>query len=239
MKKIEMLGKKFNSWLVIGEGGQSKNKKTMWKCMCDCGKISLVDGFPLRRGYSKSCGCIFTGKVENLTQKKIKELFDYKDGSLIRTAPARRTQVGHISGSNSNGYLVTKICGKTYPNHHLVWLWHMGYLPENQIDHIDRNRSNNRIENLREVSQSCNMRNCGNSIKNRSGVKGVCWDNQAGKWKASIRGNNREINLGVFADKVNAIAARLSAEQCLGYDSCDSNSPAAIYMAKYIGEVTI
>lgn len=171
-------------------------------------------------------------KKGGLTQKKVKELFRYEDGNLIRRkATCNCTKVGDIAGSlGYNGYVITMIDRKTYYNHRLIWLFHNGYFPENDIDHIDRNKSNNRIENLREVSRTCNSKNTGNRSTNRSGVKGVSWSKDCNKWMVRITVNYKDHYIGVFESFAEAVYHRLAVEQCLGWDGCDLNSPAYEYI---------
>lgn len=170
-----------------------------------------------------------------LTQNEFRKLFDYKDGNLIRLVSISSTaQVGDIVGcDDGNGYLRTMVYGNIYGNHRLIWLWHYGYLPENFIDHIDRNTLNNRIENLREITQSCNMRNTGNFKNNTSGVKGVYFHKQRNNWYSFIYINNKKYNLGSFDDFIEAVATRLAHEQSINWNECDSNSPAFIYIQKW------
>jgi hypothetical protein len=169
-----------------------------------------------------------------ITQKRVLELFDYRDGQLICKTPRKKVNVGDVSGcARSDGYLLVGIDGKTYRAHRVVWLYHHGYFPENDIDHIDRNPQNNRIQNLREVSRSCNVRNTGNRADNQSGVKGVLWDNENHKWLASIGLSGKKRNLGRFKCFIEAVAHRLAAEQSLDWNGCDSSSPAFQYMEKY------
>jgi len=92
-----------------------------------------------------------------ISQAYLKEIFDYKDGSLIRKIKtSNRVNVGDIAGSNSgNGYLRACVLGEYFYIHRLVFMWHFGYFP-NEIDHIDGNKHNNTIENLREATHSQN-----------------------------------------------------------------------------------
>ena len=82
-----------------------------------------------------------------ITQQRLKELFDYKEGNLIwKIKPSQPVEIGDIAGCFDNGYLRTIICGKPYLNHRLVYLYFHGYFPENFVDHIDRNTLNNKID---------------------------------------------------------------------------------------------
>lgn len=123
---------------------------------------------------------------------------------------------------------------KNYSAHRLAWLYIHGYLPENQIDHINRQKIDNRICNLREVSSQCNTRNTGNRIDNKSGVKGICFDESRGNWIVYIEVNQKRTYLGRINDFDESVCLRLCAEQCLGWSGCDSNSPAYQYVKKNI-----
>ena len=175
-----------------------------------------------------------------LTQSQVKELFLYRDdGVLVRKKTiSSKAQIGHVAGGkNLNGYIVISIKCKIYCAHRLIWLWHYGYVPENDIDHINRDRSDNRIENLREVSRSCNTRNTGNYITNKSGVKGVHWYKPQGKWAAQIGLNGKIVNIGYYTDFLDAVCARLAAEQAIGWAGCDDCSPAFQYVKANISHV--
>lgn len=134
-----------------------------------------------------------------LTQQRVKELFDYHpDGYLTwKKTIGGRANAGSIAGSmTSNGYLLIRIKQKSTMAHRIVFLWHHGYLPEQDIDHIDGNRTNNRIENLREATRSQNNANSKIARNNTSGYKGVQWCKATRKWRAVIWINNKRKCLG-------------------------------------------
>ena len=165
-----------------------------------------------------------------LTQKEVKEILNYDPLTGIFTrkvSPSRKIRAGSVAGHlNKLGYTEIMISGKIYKAHRLAWLYVYGYFPEHQIDHKDRNKSNNRINNLRHATHSCNMRNTGLQQNNTSGIKGVSWYKRSDKWRARIKVNNKHRHLGYFTDFSEAVCTRLAAEQCLGWPSCDSNTSA-------------
>lgn len=101
-----------------------------------------------------------TIQPEALTQERLRELFEYRDGLLINKS-IRRSQISIGSpagGIDCKGYRKVRVDGRMYRAHRLVFLFHHGYLPE-IVDHIDCSRSNDRIENLRSATKSENGMN--------------------------------------------------------------------------------
>lgn len=135
------------------------------------------------------------------TQDRLKELFEYKDGLLIRkTRPSIRSFVGQVVGfPDPEGYLRVSVDKRQYLLHRLVYLFHHGHVPE-CLDHADGNRSNNKIENLRPATKYQNILNSKFRSDNTSGVKGVCWNARKRKWFARIHVDKRAICLGYYDD---------------------------------------
>jgi hypothetical protein len=172
-----------------------------------------------------------------ITQERVKELFCYKDGSLFWRMSRGHMRVGSMAGSpGSGGYLNVRVDNKLYRAHRLIFLYHFGYMSENEVDHIDRNRLNNKIENLREASRSCNSRNSTQQNSTSSGVKGLSWYKAYQKWQAQIKVHGAVKHLGFYSDFTEAVAHRLAAEQCLDWGDCDSSSPAYQFMKDYCGK---
>ncbi len=126
------------------------------------------------------------------------EYFEYRDGELYyKKSPNKKIILGRKAGciNNSNRYACICIKGKNYKAHRLIFLYHKGYLPK-EIDHIDRNPLNNKIENLRETTRSENCFNTKKYKTNTSGYRGVSWDKKAKKWAAQIQINKKSVYLG-------------------------------------------
>lgn len=120
---------------------------------------------------------------------------------------------GSIAGAtDSKGHRQIRFEGRLYLAHRLAWLMVHGRWPNGEIDHINRVRSDNRIENLRECSHAENSKNSSTYRNNRSGHRGVCFYTKYSKWNAYIRANGRHKNLGYFENIEDAIAARIAAE---------------------------
>ena len=102
----------------------------------------------------------------------IKKYFIYNDdGTFTRTD--RKNSEGSL---DKDGYLMIKIKGKKYRAHRLVYAYHNGHFPSLEIDHINRDRTNNRIENLREVDRQSNVDNTTKKINKDTGVVGIYKD---------------------------------------------------------------
>lgn len=151
------------------------------------------------------------------TQEELRKLFQYEPvtGLLTRKAcTANRHTVGELVGTyGARGYLQVGIYSKKYPAHRVIWCWMTGSWPTHDIDHINRDRSDNRWKNLRSVTRSENNHNAGLSRRNTSGHTGVAWDKSRGKWMVSIRSNGSQKYLGRFDDLLTAIAAHEAAKR--------------------------
>lgn len=132
--------------------------------------------------------------MSDLTQQYVQSLFDYKDGFLIRKTNVANTKAGDVVGLKvaKDGYSRVCVNYKDYLVHRLIFLWHHGFIPKN-IDHINLDRSDNRIENLREATNSQNTYNQFKSNRNTSGCKNVSWYKPGNKWLVRIAHNNRKI----------------------------------------------
>jgi hypothetical protein len=135
------------------------------------------------------------------TKEDVRAVFSYKDGHLIWAVPGNaQTPIGTIAGSPlKDGYKVITYKRKKYMAHRLIFLYHHGHLP-GFVDHIDRDRENNRIENLRECTASENQFNTKARKNSRSGIKGVCWNKQMKKWEANVCANHKRHFCGLFDD---------------------------------------
>lgn len=114
------------------------------------------------------------------------------------------------------GYVVVKLSEKAYRAHRLIWKMVYGVDP-NSIDHIDMNKSNNLLSNLRQVSHEENMKNKKMAKNNPSGCTGVYWRGDSKKWRAVVGNLNRLVHLGNFDTFDEAVAAREVAKIYYGY----------------------
>lgn len=145
-----------------------------------------------------------------ITHQRLKDLLNYDPETGEFTWLASRTgtaRAGTIAGRVNHGYRRISIDGTKYLAHRLAWLHVHGAWPAGDIDHIDMNRSNNRIANLREATTSQNKGNSRAYSNNTSGVKGVCWNKNGRFWQAQIRFQGKKLHLGCFGDINDAAAA--------------------------------
>jgi len=153
--------------------------------------------------------------MKDLTQDQLKELLHYNPDTGIFTNLTSRggVKVGGVAGClNNRGYIDLQIQKKTCLTHRLAFLYMTGEWPADQVDHINGVKDDNRWGNLRDVTNQENGRNQKRRNDNTSGVTGVCWYKQTGKWVAQIKIKNKKKFLGYFADFNEAVSARKEAE---------------------------
>lgn len=137
----------------------------------------------------------------------------------------------NIANSRSvQGYIKIFLDGKSYMAHRLAWLYMEGYFPEYEIDHINRIRHDNKWNNLRHVTTTCNMQNKNVSKNNKTGVNGVTYDTNTNKWRSRITVNKKVISLGRFNNFNEAVKARYEEENNNQNWKCSSKSSAYLYL---------
>lgn len=135
--------------------------------------------------------------LEYPTRDRLRELFDYDatTGHLIRKAATKGYHGDRrITRTNDQGYIVTTLNGVSYRAHHLIWIWHHGMMVE-ELDHRNRVRNDNRLDNLRPCGR---VPNCGNTGPRVHAYKGVTFCKATGRWKAQLGVNYKNVNLGRF-----------------------------------------
>lgn len=216
MKRIDMTGRVCER-LTVKEFDRIENKRTYWICECECGKIVSVEGNKLRSGHTKSCGCYNADRI-----KKQRKFNEYKivDGYVKVKLNDENYMLcdiedwdrfkGHYWFINDTGYAVceTMKTGKLR-FHKLV----TGTTAEVIIDHINRNKLDNRKCNLRIATKEVNGINRGLQSNNTTGYKGVYFDKRRRVWKAWVKVSGKLITLGSYPTKEEAIAARKAGEE--------------------------
>lgn len=147
----------------------------------------------------------------------LRTLFSYNadTGEFVRLyVPARGAKDKPTGSIANNGYLQLKIKGKVYSQHRLAWLYVYGTWPSQNIDHINGNRTDNRISNLRDVSQAVNVKNRRTAKRtNSTGVLGVTRSRRTGRFEACIRFDGRTIRIGSFLTAEDAGDAYMAAKR--------------------------
>lgn len=123
----------------------------------------------------------------------------------------------------SYGYLRGRIDGRMYLAHRVIFAIVMGAWPVNELDHADHDRANNSFGNLKDVTHAQNHKNRSIPLSNTSGVMGVSWCSDRGKWRARIDVERKRVCLGHYIQKSDAILARRDAEKKYGFHDNHGN----------------
>lgn len=210
-KAKDLVGQKFNRLTVIERALNTKSGNARWKCICECGNITVVQSYKLRKGITKSCGCLV---VETMKERQSKEnsltiqgnkvialdannkqfIFDLDKLELVREHYWYVNKRGYVQ--RTDGVLLHRFLTK--PSDYEV------------VDHVNHKTTDNRIENLRVCSHTENMRNSRRYSNNTSGRTGVY--KYKDKWRVTITINKKDKHLGVFGTFDEAVRARELAE---------------------------
>lgn len=169
-------------------------------------------------GVSAVVRIISKEKMETLSRDDLMNLLEYDANSGVfrwKRGGCGKAIAGAIAGGlDRDGYRLIGIDNKAYAAHRLAWLYSYGVWPNGMLDHINLNKDDNRLENLREVGFPLNSHN--RKPYGRSRFKGVSL-HECGKWRASITINKRQTHLGLFHDEEQAAEAyRKAAEAYYG-----------------------
>lgn len=168
----------------------------------------------------------------DLTAQRLREILDYDQRTGVFTWKvmlAHRRKPGDIAGNLTHGYVEIGINNSSYRAHRLAWLHFYGEWPTGQIDHIDGDRSNNAISNLRDVTNQKNS-------QNRHGVSdgkitseylGVTWNAANNCWMAQIKAGNKNQYIGQYATEYDAHVAYLYSKRLHhdGAEICKQDLP--------------
>ena len=162
-----------------------------------------------------------------LTQSRLKELMHYNPDTGVFTWLKSRgggVKAGDIAGVlHHSGYVLIRTGGKVYLAHRLAWLYKAGCWPADMVDHINRNKADNRWCNLREATRSQNAQNAGLQENNTSGVRGVHWNKREGKWCVRCMLGGKRYSFGLYDDLKTAAAVAADARKKLygEFASCE------------------
>lgn len=214
---IDLIGCRFGKLTVLYKE-QTERDANLWDCKCDCGnpEIQIVKGYYLTHGRVKSCGCLhkevnkrtaynrrgkntveFNGNVAKIYNNKGDfALIDSEDWDKIKD----------YYWSLKHGYFCNKQLNTGL--HRFL----MSPNKDEEVDHINRNKIDNRKSNLRIVSRSQNCKNRSRQHDNKSGYTVVCFDDTTNKWRARITVDNKVIYLGYYKKLEDAVKIRREAE---------------------------
>ena len=150
-----------------------------------------------------------------LTQERLKELLNYdaSTGVFTRKVSTNGAKAGDIAGRKTKGrYVEIRVDGGRYLAHRLAWLYMYGEFPSDDIDHINHIKTDNSLANLRVASKAENQKNRSLSIRNKTGVSGVCPHNSG--WYVRV---GKSDYLGLYKDFFEAVCVRKSAENAHNY----------------------
>lgn len=216
----DLTGEVFGRLIVVRQAEDYINPKgvhyAQWECLCNCGNPNYitVSAAHLKDGHTQSCGCLnaeanINGNSYDLSGEygigyigDEEFWFDKEDYDLIKKYTWYKDKDGYIVSDTHKSH--TKL-------HRLI----LNPDPSLDVDHIygNKTRHDNRKSNLRVCTRGQNSRNKIDMSNNTSGCIGVVWHKHANKWMASLTVNNESIYLGLFANKQDAIKARIEAEK--------------------------
>lgn len=217
----DLSGQKFNRLTAI-RIVEKRGKNYYYECVCDCGNTTLVRAGQLTSGGTKSCGCLQREKVSGEKSKKRNE-YRIEDGvvyvkltnsdeEFICDESDWHAMLKYTWFKDAYGYPCTNASNgnsRTIKFHLML----LGTKEGLVVDHINRNKLDNRRENLRFVTQHVNSINKGMNKNNTSGYTGVKFIKGTKQWSASIMFNYKYIYLGRYATKEEAIEARKRGEE--------------------------
>lgn len=166
--------------------------------------------------------------LDHISQELLLALFNYDPETGIFTrklTTGTKAKKGDIAGVlNDNGYIDISINTRAYRAHRLAWLYCFDELPEEQIDHIDNDRTNNRLDNLRLATNLQNSYNKGVSKLNTTGYKGVSLDKRCNRYRAYISVEGKQKSLGYYSTAEEASQAYIDAAKKLHKDFYNENT---------------
>lgn len=231
---VDLTGQRFGRLIAIERCKEraKHGKSVKWKCVCDCGNEVIVASGLLKSGATKSCGClkkeqlIINGKSNLGKRRKWNRYeihddyaigYDDKGNFFIIDIEDLEEIKSHYWYLGAKGYWMSQCTYQNGENKHLKMHKILCRTEDGQVvDHINRDKNDNRKCNLRACTITENNRNSTIAKNNTSGVIGVTWNKERKKWKAYViqsnNGKNPEIFLGWFDNKEDAIKARLQGE---------------------------
>lgn len=200
---------------------------------------ALRSCLPVSKPMSKSLakkGGVWNARQASLPSVElVKSMIDYDPATGIMTSKVRtggNISVGSVVGySDRNGYRWVSINKQKFPAARVAWCLSYGEWPvDGEIDHINRDRGDNRLSNLRLVSREINQRNRGVNRNNKSGVIGVSFSSRCGMYVAGMTLNYKAFSIGMFDTMEEAVFKRWECEIQYGYPNAFTDSTALQYL---------
>ncbi len=214
--KLDLAGQVFHRLTVISEAGRSTDKKVTWHCECSCGNKVIVVSNHLRRGTTRSCGCLQKEALSRTISEKVKThgltnhpLFKVWENMRDRCSNPRHKSYKYYGGK---GILVCDRWDSAFKNFYADVI--DGYGKGLQLDRKDNN-GNCEPENVRWVTPQQNMQNIGSRGGSSSTYKGVSFNKKHQKWAASITRDGKKKWLGLFTKEEEAAAVYNQAAEAL------------------------
>lgn len=206
--------KRFNRWYAKAPPKTSGDKPHL-----GCFKTQ-EEAILARQNWEKENNYVQSVKVNSLCE--LGNFFEIKDSQLVYKFNTTNNKAGSAAGYKDKfGYIrIGVILGgkhKSIKAHKIVWCLHNKEWPTDQLDHLNHNRSDNRIENLRLTNNQGNQQNTGMRKRNKSGYMGVYKSQTPGKWCACISVSREKIHLGTFTSPEEARIARKEADKKHGF----------------------
>ena len=219
-KCADITGQRFGRLVAIKRVERPNTNLSYWLCKCDCGKEKEIFLGSLKRGYTTSCGCYHSEVFKENVRKSNKKYNEYEvvGDTVYVTMKYSQTMICDVDdwerlkdvcwSKDKNGYAIGTPKGEKNIKFHIAV---MGKREGMFIDHINRNRLDNRKCNLRFVTPKENTWNIGVGKNNKSGVVGVY--KRQNKWVASIGINRKTYHIGIYNNFEDAVKARKEAEK--------------------------
>lgn len=190
----------------------------LWACRCDCGnpEIQTVREYYLTHNRVKSCGCL-RKEVNKITafNRRSKNTVEFNENDAkVYNNKGDFTLIDIEDWNKIKDYYWSLKSGYWYNKQLNTSLHRFLMMPNDneEVDHINRDKNDNRKENLRIVLHFQNTKNRSRQYNNKSGYTGVCFDNTKHKWRARITVNNKVIYLGYYKQLEDAVRVRKEAE---------------------------
>lgn len=226
---IDLTGQSFGRLTVLHRGEKVEHGRSIkWLCLCECGNYCWVTSNSLRTGNSKSCGCLKKEKSAESGKKNKGKRYKFNDFEILEDYAIGRDDKGnsfyidiedidkvkkYCWYKGKGGYWMSSCAEEGGNKKHLKLHKYITDTNSKQIiDHRDRNKDNNRKSNLIHSDKYRNARNSSKARNNASGYIGVSYNKKRKEWKASVSKNNKEVFLGWYKNKEDALIARLKGE---------------------------